>query len=356
VVLVAIGYRYLYNFLVTRGVGVHYNEHFPGSCKVVPGITCGSEQISVASLNKDNKGLAFITNGLKEFTSCNLQYLKGNIYLFDFNNADQGVTKLTIESSDDFDVDAFAPHGMDILESETERGIDLYVVNHANHVESVEVFHYRPESPAKLKHARTIRNKEFLCLNDLQVTGENQFFITNWLRYCEYPLPFKAVEFYGAFKTGSIVYYNDGESKVVANGAGYNGISQSVDGQQIIVASGSTTQIDIYNKDSETGELTFDQNVDVGHFPDNIYTDHISGDFYIGVQKNTLAMLAAAKNQTLFCSASGVRVAKQGSAYVVTEVFHDSGKSFIQGVATVAHYEGQYLLGSVFHKLVHCVV
>ena len=124
----------MYVFLVDHGVGVHHNNVHPGKCRIVPGITCGSEQIVVTT-----DGLAFITNGLKLVTSCNPLFTKGRVYLFDFNNPGNNVTELKI-ISEIIDPSTFDPHGMDMIENLEQGTISIYVVNHAYKTESIEVF------------------------------------------------------------------------------------------------------------------------------------------------------------------------------------------------------------------------
>ena len=114
-VLVAFVCHRLYFWLVAYGVGVHFNEHFPGQCKTIPGISCGSEKVIIAK-RSPNQGLAFITNGFKMMTNCNPKFTQGNIYTFDFNHPDKGANKLTIHPSESLDLAAFDPHGMDLLE------------------------------------------------------------------------------------------------------------------------------------------------------------------------------------------------------------------------------------------------
>jgi Arylesterase. len=349
VVFVAVAFRYLYFWLVGHGVGVRYHEHFPGKCHVVPGVECGSEKIVVTE-----NGMAFITNGLKGLTRCNVNYLKGNIYIFDFRRPSDGAVKLEIQPSDSFSVDAFDPHGMDFLENEADGTIHLYVVNHAKHVESVEVFQYDSKSPESLLHLRTIHDKHFVCINDLTLLGENKFYITNYLKYCHYPIIVPIVEFYLSVETGNVIYHDQGESKMVATGVGCNGIAQSLDKKEVVVAAGSTTFLDVYEI-IEEGDLKFKEKIDVTFFPDNLSTDHTTGDYYAGVQKQVTKLLAASQNQTSVVTASGVRVSKlTDGSYGVEEVFHDNGRSFVQGVATVLHYKGQYLFGTIFDKLAYC--
>ena len=344
--------HYLYYFLVKHGVGIRYNEHFPGHCKIIPGVKCGSEQIRVT---KRNPGLAFITSGQKIFTKCNPDLVTGKIYTFDFNKPENGALELSIESSPPLTLEDFGPHGMDILEND-DGSIDIYTVNHAKHVDSVEVFRYNPSlNTKKLKHMRTLRNDLFVCTNDLTLVGEDQFYLTNWVKYCHYPTVVPAVEFFLALDTGNIVYFDHGKSKVVANGPSFNGITQSLDKKLLLVAAGSTTYLHVYQK-VNGGELKFLEKINVGHFPDNVFTDPLNGDFYAGIQKRTFRMLGAAKNKTTAAvPSSGVRVYQTADGrYVTEEIFHDNGRSLIQGVSTVAHYKARYLFGSVYDKLAYC--
>ena len=126
--------------------------------------------------------------------------------------------------------------------------------------------------------------------------------------------------------------------------------------KEVLVAGGATATIHIYKKSTnKPGELTTEEVINVGHFPDNIYTDQITGDYYSGVHKNPFKLLAVTMNQSRFTSSSGVRVYKNAQGkYAVEEVFHDSGRSFTQGAATLAHYKGQYLIGTVFDNLGYC--
>lgn len=349
VVVVAVICRYIYFFLVKYGVGVHYNEHFPGDCRVIPGIECGSEKISVA---KKNAGLAFIANGLRVLTNCNPNLISGSIFMFDFNKPSEGAKRLVIKSESS--LEDFEPHGMDLLELK-DGTIDLYVINHAKHQETVEVFRYNLDQPDLLKHLRTIRNEQFACLNDLTMIGEDQFYITKWVRYCTYPSFFVMIELFLALNTSSIVLYDHGKTTVVAIGPGYNGITQSVVNKEIVAVPCSTTFLHVFEK-LEGGGLKLKEEIDIGNFGDNIYTDPKTGDYFVGVQKKYFRLIAAAKNQTKAAvPSSAVRFYRTADGKnAVEEIMHDSGRSFIQCVSSAVHYNGQYLFGSIFHKLLYC--
>ena len=104
----------------------------------------------------------------------------------------------------------------------------------------------------------------------------------------------------------------------------------------------------------DDGKLRFKEKIDIHYFGDNVYTDSSTGDYYVGVQKKILAFFALMMNQTRFAPSSGVRVSKNNGKYLVEEVFHDSGRTFVQCVSSVVHHKGKYLLGTVFHNLAFC--
>ncbi|XP_066924139.1 serum paraoxonase/lactonase 3-like [Clytia hemisphaerica] len=351
VALVCVCYRSLYLWLVARGVGVHFNEHHPGQCSVIPGISCGSEKIVVAKRNS-NQGLAFITNGFKGFTRCSKETTQGNIYTFDFKNPDVGAVKLNIDHSEIWQ--SFDPHGIDLVENEKDNTIKLYVVNHAKLTESVEVFLFDPQQPKSLKHLNTIRDKSFVCLNDITMLNENEFYVTNWIKYCHYPMVVPALELFLGVETGSVVYYDGNKGEVIERGQGLNGIAQSKDSKQLLVVSCSTTFLHVYEISNSPSKLKLIEKIDLIYYGDNIYTDFLTGDYYVGVQKKVIKLLLAVKNQTRFAPSTGVRVHQRNGVYEVEEVLHDSGRSFVHGVSSFVHYKNQYLLGTIFHDFGYC--
>ena len=316
VVLVGVCYRYLYLWLVARGVGVHFNEHHPGHCKVIPGISCGSEKIAVAKKNS-NQGLAFITNGFKGLTRCPKETTEGNIYTFDFKNPDAGVVKLNIDQSEIWK--SLDPHGIDLVENEEDNTIKLYVVNHAKATESVEVFLFDPQQPQLLSHLRTIRDDSFVCLNDITMLNENEFYVTSWVKYCHYPMVLPAFEFFSGIETGSLVYYDGSKGEVIERGRSFNGIAQSKDSKHVLVVAGSTTFLHVYEKSSSPRKLKLIEKIDLIYFGDNIHTDFHTGDYYVGVQKKVVKLLLAAKNQTRFGPSTGVRIYQRNGVYQVLQ-------------------------------------
>ena len=342
--------KFMYFWLVGNGYGVHFYNVLPGPCRVVPGIECGSEKISVT-----RDGLAFITNGLKLLTNCNKKYLRGNIYLFDFNHPEKNVTKLVIQG-EAIDLKTFEPLGMDVYEDFTKGTIKLYVINHGG--DAVEVFQYDKNNPV-LKHLETITDNKFHCLDDITIIDENRFYLTNFQQYCHSSYFFiKASEFFLQMKTAAIVYYDHTKSTVVADGESFlNGITLSKDKSQIFSVSTSTGQLLVYDRNENSGRLHLRKKLFIGHHPDNIFTDIFTGHLYVGTQKEPFAHVAVSLNKTEYCSASGIKLKAKSEKWDdvdIEEVFHHDGKNFVHGVSSVAYYKGHYLFGTVFHKLAYC--
>ena len=349
-VVLAFMSKFMYFWLVDNGYGVHFYNVQPGPCRVVPGIECGSEKVSVT-----HDGLAFITNGFKLITNCNQKYLRGHIYLFDFNQPEKNVSKLIIQS-DTLDLKAFGPHGMDIYEDLEQGNVKVYVVNHAKKIESVEVFHYHRSNPQKLIHLDTIMDDKFICLNDITVIDENRFYITNSMKYCHSRFAFGVTEIFLKLKTASIVYYDHGKSIIVADGESFlNGIALSKDKTQVFSVAFSSGGMFIYDRDENNGKLDLRNKFFVGHHPDNIFTDLSTGHLYVGIQKEPYTLAAASmSNNTGYFSSSGIKLktkSEKWDDFEIEEVFHHDGKNV---VSSVAYYKGHYLFGTVFHKLAYC--
>lgn len=363
-VLLVVACKYLHEFLAMHGVGVHYNNHYPGQCRQVPGIECGSEQISVT-----RDGLAFITNGFKLLTQCNHKYTPGRIYLFDFNQPDMNAVPLEIVGGSlslTRDPVAFDPHGMDIIDDGGEL-VKVYVVNHMNHKETIEKFEFNRNEPTKLKYVGTIRDDKFICINDLALLSEDEFYVTNWIKTCGYPRFVTMLEIYLQLSTAEVVHYRKGHTAVVATGPGLNGVSLSKDRKKLLVAASSSLYLHVYDLPRVlSGDaavvvplLKLNRVVLIGHFTDNVYADHTSNGnvYYAGVHKQVHRVKFASENKTTALSSSAVRVTANAdwSKVDVEEVFHDNGWDLVKGVSAAVHYNGQYLFGTIFDKLAYCI-
>ena len=292
---------WLYMHLVGGGVGVRFNTVKPGPCRVIPGITCGSETIRVTE-----DGLAFITSEMRGYTKCNPQYLKGRIYLFDFNQPNENVTELNIksESLKDFD-----PTGMDLIE---ENGIvKLFVMNH--HPEaSILVFEFDKKQRNELKHVKTIIDEKIVCPNSITLIDEKSFYFTNQGKYCRSHFFLVAAEVVLGLATSTLVYYNSGRTVVVVQNENWmNGVTLGEEQKRlytVLTKAGELLEFDRL----ENNSLNLLKRYDIGFQPNNIIYDRSSNAFYVGTEKTHIYQFLTAMNLTEHSTAAGVKITKTG--------------------------------------------
>ena len=344
--------KQIHLWLCGKGVSVRHINHRPGDCRVLPHLQCGSEKISVTS-----DGLAFITNGLADSTNCNKQFLRGNLYLFDFNNPDQDATRLQMTNVSKEFLESFDPHGMDVFE--VNGIVKLYVVNHLADYDSIEVFHYSSDHPTEVQHVSTIRNELFHCLNDITIINEDEFYVTNFVKFFCLRSKFKYLSTFEVIfpvNTANIVFYKNGFSSIAAYGAVLNGLAQSPDKKFVYSASSSTSTVVVYERQKE-GQLKRVKQIEVGYAPDNVHVDR-QGHIYAGIQKNFFGMGPLLMNRTDHTSASAIKIEVPDDYnwrnVRVNEILHDDGKDFVHVVSSAVFFNDHYLFGTVFHKLAYC--
>ena len=337
-------------WLTNKGVGVQFINHYPGNCRIVPGIQCGSEKISVTK-----NGLAFITNGLR-MSNCNPDFLKGKIYLFDFGFPDRNVKELAMKNVSDEFIHSLDPHGMDIFIDRGTNVFKLFVVNHANKKDSIEIFHYSKQNPTEITHVSTITNENFVCLNDITVIDNEEFYVTNFNKFCHssYSDLLVPVELIFGLSTANIVYFKKGFSAIAAYGALLNGIAVSNDKNYVYVVSSATSSVTAYKRHNG-GKLQHFKQIYVGYFPDNVHVENETGDLYVGQGKDFFGYSKLIVNQTNYVSSAVVKIKSPLEKQTkVTEILHDDGKNFIHSISTPVRFNNQFLLGTVSHKLAYC--
>ena len=304
IALTSFSIRYVYKTFINSNVSTlfHHSNRYPGKCRLVSGIDCGSEKISLSS-----DGLAFITSGFcKSCRKCS--NIRGSLFVFDFLNPDSNVTKLEILDAK-FDLDAFVPLGMDLLEDERSDVISLYVVNHDRIFgESIEVLSFDRNVPHQVKHIRHIAHKNFHYLNDIALLDVDKFYTTNFWMYphlypwiVEYFLPF--------LQSGNILFYNEGNVTIVEdNGGLFNGLALSKRKNQLVVNMFGAGSIRLYNRNPENGQLTFKSRIHVGYHPDNIHVDKQTGVLYVGALPNLFSYKLFKAGYWDYCSSLGMKI------------------------------------------------
>lgn len=153
--------------------------------------------------------------GFQDFLRLN--DIRGRIFLYDFNKPNPEATELQLAPSRDFNPDTFHPHGISILEDKAKGEHLLYIINHPEVGEDVvEKFRFLRKSN-KLLHLKSFRSPHFHITNDLAMTGEDRFYISNYLYFKDHRLSIIEQGFL-PFGLGSLLYFNGSCYSVVDSG------------------------------------------------------------------------------------------------------------------------------------------
>ena len=344
----------IYLYFVRHGCGIAVFNHYPGPCRVIPNIECGAEDVAVT-----RDGLAFISNGNPASNPCPPSLLRGNIYLFDFNEPDKNVTRLSI-ISDYLNSSDFEPHGLSIWEGSKAETL-LFAVDHGGKREKVQIFSFDRKKRNVLLHTETIYDDLFRCLNDLVTIGPRQFYITNYVYYChsKHSDLTATLEHMFYLPWGNVVYYDGTKGKIAAkNLVVPNGINTSPDRKYLFVASSVLQEVLMYkikpNKELQQHNV-FKVYTDI----DNIEVDQDSGDLYMGAHRREDRFLLMDYNGSLPSPSQVIRVKpidKEWHNVEVTEVLSSDGLNFVRASSVGSFYKGQLLVGGVYHRLGYCKV
>ena len=340
----------IYLYFLRFGVGLHVFNHSPGPCRVIPGLEYGSEDIAVTQ-----DGLAFISNGLRGDSPFPHSMLIGNIFLFDFNNPDNNVTRLSV-ISETMNLSDFEPHGLSIWESNNSELL-LFAVDHGNKSNTVKIFSFDRKKRDMLFHKETIRDTSFGCLNDLVAVGSRQFFATNFVYRCATVM----LEHIFFLPWGSVTYYDGSKGSIVADAlTGPNGINTSPDGEYLFVASLFLNDLLVYER-RKGGDIKLHKTIKINSAVDNIHVDQDSGELYIGSHRRVdrFMFTLADYNGSRPAPSQILRIRQIGKDWnnvEVTEILSNDGQNFVRASSVGAFYKGQLLVGSVYHRLGYCKV
>ncbi|XP_071839049.1 serum paraoxonase/arylesterase 2-like [Apostichopus japonicus] len=353
-ILVAIVCRQILFFVDVFGIYVTVRTHWPGPCRNVEPVVTGSENIAVT---KD--GLAFITSGLvpqyrRETVDPRMRRtFQGKIYLFDFNTPEKDAQDLKIDREIDF-----MPHGISLLEDESTGEIKLFVVNHREHHDTIEVMVY-DQHEMTLHHVTTITDPLFTSLNDVVADGPNSFYVTNdgYFRNSSLRTPERLL----TLPWGSVLYFNDKSTHVVVPRAYEpNGIAISNDKSMVFVNMPFLKSIYVYKRNTDDSlDLVHNLNVNISF--DNVYVHPVTGHLWLGALAIPHKVATAAANIDHIAPAVACRLEPRGpptdvfQSFHLYEVFADS-TGLLSTSSCVVEYNGKLLVGSIFHKLVYCLM
>lgn len=304
--------------------------HFDGSCRPVGGMP-GPEDITV----HPDTGIAFISSTDRRAQRAG-QAVRGAIYALDLGSTEPEPTKLITELGH-----GFQPHGLSLFRGPDDQE-SLFVVSHPDGRHTVEIFDVRAGA---LAHRETLTDELLRSPNDVLAVGPRQFYATNDHRHTT---GFRrTAEDLLRRADSDIVYYDGSAFRVVAENVAYpNGITMSPDGLSVYVASTTGRAVLRYDRDPETGSLSFRKSYDAGTGVDNLEVAS-DGTVWIGAHPQMLAFLKNARDPESFSPSQVLSLDPSSGTF--REEFLSLGDDL--STSSVAAVHGKLLLiGSVFDE------
>jgi len=282
-----------------------------------------------------------LRTGLALVSSCDRrkvskgESVKGAIYLLDFMATSPVFEDLTAN----FDQSDFRPHGISLYTDPQDSTKWLFVVNHRISGHSIEIFQYTDTS---LVHSETIKSTLMKKPNDVVGVGKRSFYFTN--DHNSDGGSFSSFEDYLLIGTGSVVFYDGKEMKLMDEGIRYaNGINASKDGKKLYVAACTDGSINVYDRDpfKKTGNINCKTGVD------NLEWDTES-NLWVGAHPKLLKFQRHSKDSQKRSPSQVLKINLQNPEKPeISEIYVNDGNP-LSGSSVAAVYKDRLLIGGVF--------
>ena len=309
---------------------------FSGSTQKIEG-PAGVEDITIDQAT----GLAFLSSDDRWASMLYKKPIKGAIYRMNLNDTLPQLVNLTTG----FEQADFHPHGISLFSNGDGRKF-LFVVNHRNERNFIEIFEYLNDS---LKHLESISHELIISPNDVVGVGERQFYFTN--DHHEKASTWRYIKDLLTIGTGNVCYY-DGQTvqETSAHGIKYaNGVNVSLDRKKVYVAAASDLKVLIYDRDSASGGLTKSGEINTNTGVDNIEID-AEDNLWIGCHPQLLKFLSHAKDEGAKSPSEIIRLKNLGDGKFEQETIYMNDGAEISASSVGAVYGNKLLIGPVFQR------
>lgn len=325
---------------VKGGVFVRIQPHFAGSCAALalPG---SSEDIQIDRV----AGLAYLSV-LDRRAVLTGRDVQGTILKVDLNAASLGTVAALSGAPA-----GFRPHGLSLYSGD-DGSQRLFVISHAaGQPHAIEIFERAADG--LFNHIETIHNPLLVNPNAIVAVGPRQFYVAN---YSGRPpgIP-RFIEMFFRRALSEIVYFDGDVMRAVDEPIALGtGIAASADRGRIYLSEAGARRLRVYARDSETGDLTLVERVDIRSVGDNVNVAE-DGGIWIAAHPKPYQLLKHVQDPALKAPTQVLRVAADPQTEDrVIEVYLNAGEEISAG--TVAAVLGQRLLiGSLTdHKILVC--
>ncbi|CAH1263819.1 PON1 [Branchiostoma lanceolatum] len=347
-VLSAVVLNHVAKIISAAGMLKHVYNHVPGTCRFVPGVDQGSEDIELTS-----SGLAFISSGLVPpgfiLDPVYLSF-EQRILTFDFKKPTEGAK--TVNIVPESVKEDFMPHGLSVYEDDSGE-VRLFVVNNGKG-DRVEIFRFDADSNS-LHHVKSVKHPLLYSLNDVVATGPESFYATND-KYTT-GLYSRMAETWLLLPWSNVVYCSGGEATIVVDGLLYaNGINLSPEGKLVYVANPTAGGVTVYHRQNDN-TLRFSHDIAAHTGVDNVFVDPTTGDLWLGAHPQGIHFSIHMGNASHPCGSQVLRIENPaGENPRITEMYSDDGRAGLWGSSVGCYHNKQLLIGTVNHRLMHCTV
>jgi arylesterase/paraoxonase len=222
----------------------------------------------------------------------------------------------------------------------------LFVINRRTDLQIVELFRFN--GSMSLTHINTFQDPVLMTNpNNLVAVSRDQFYITNY-RVSTSKVG-RQLEQLLALPVSYVLYFDGKKFKKVATGIKYaNGIEASKDGKKIYVASSTGNELLIYSRTLVNGKLQYDQSVELGTVPDNLFVDD-QDNIWLAALPGIEFLLYRYEKVDISPSQVLKIVLSKKDEYVVHELYLNAGEE-LSASTSVGPYKNRMLLGGVYSE------
>ena len=309
---------------------------FAGTLQKVDNIV-GAEDITI----DQTTGVAFLSSDDRWAKMLKKQATKGAIYTLNLNDSILHPLSITAHFADE----DFHPHGISLYKTPEGKKM-LFVVNHKQSENTIEIFEYKNDS---LIHLKTVSDALLISPNDVVGVGENAFYCTN--DHNEKASKWRSIKDLLTIGTGNVCYF-DGQKmyRTSIEGIKYaNGINTSIDGKKLYLASTSGKKILFYDRDIMTGQLTQYAELNTNTGVDNIELD-TNGNLLVGCHPQMLKFISHAKDGNKLSPSEIIRIKMLSNGHFEQKTIYINDGSEISASSVGAIYKDKLLIGPVFQN------
>lgn len=241
----------------------------------------------------------------------------------------------------------FHPGGLSLHRS-PEGQLHVFVINHHQHGEVVEIYEWNPRHH-QLTRVETITQPDMLYnLQDLEAVGPRQFYAVN--DHGSTSRVGRWFENMFRMRKGNIVYCDGQSCRIAAEDLTFpNGIQATADGQALFVSSTLDGRLYHYDIAHQTGALTFVRSHRISTGLDNINMDE-SGNLWICAHPNLLKLVRKRYIESKRSPWKLYQVVNPASPNPEIRCLTTNRGKEISAVNVAATWKHRLLLGSVFSR------